>query len=287
MASKEKTVSDPLVVGKTLLPKRPLSFRWVFEEAKTFLDFAGVHTSPVFSVSMPLKTDSADHEHQTSLWYLEAQNSYDNSRKEYLIGINLGYRKSTTPAECTCKVLVSGLISIINSKVKPVSVGTYNVSLKDDWKTRLSNFQYSSSIDSNGTLTIQIDATLLCYTDPIEVLHEEDKPPLDNITAGMRCLFQDKLLSDVTIKCGNEEFKAHKAILASQSPVFRKMFEVDMKEKQSNVVEISDIDPVVTSDLLAYLYTGTAPNMDALVKDLLNVANKYEISSLCNVREEA
>ena len=82
----------------------------------------------------------------------------------------------------------------------------------------------------------------------------------------------------------NEEFKAHKAILASQSPVFRKMLEADMKEKRLGIIEISDPDikPAVISDLLAYLYTGTAPKMDKLevVKDLLNVANKYELSHL-------
>ena len=34
------------------------------------------------------------------------------------------------------------------------------------------------------------------------------------------------------------------------------------------------------SDLVAYLYTGTASNLQALAKDLLNAANKYELPRL-------
>ena len=140
---------------------------------------------------------------------------------------------------------------------------------------------------SHGTLTIQVDATILCYTDPIELVHQEQRKPLeDNVLAGIKCLFEDKLLSDVTIKCGDAEFKAHKAILASQSPVFKKMLESDMKEQRTNVIEISDVDQAVISDMLAYLYTGSAPHLDTLVKELLNVANKYELSQLFTMCED-
>ena len=86
-------------------------------------------------------------------------------------------------------------------------------------------------------------------------------------------MFADEIFTDLTIKCGGEEFKVHKAVLASQSPVFRRMLESDMKEQKTNVIEISDVDPMVMSDLLTYLYTGVAPNMDALTNKLLEVAN--------------
>ena len=139
----------------------------------------------------------------------------------------------------------------------------------------------------HGTLTIQVDATILCYTDPVELVHQEQRKLLeDNVLAGVKCLFEDKLLSDVTIKCGDTEFKAHKAILASQSPVFKKMLESDMKEQRTNVIEISDVDQAVISDMLAYFYTGSAPHMDTLVKELLNVANKYELSQLFTMCED-
>ena len=137
------------------------------------------------------------------------------------------------------------------------------------------------------TLIIQVHATLLCLSDPNEsVLHEPRKPPEDNILSGVKYLFNEKLFADVTIKCGYTEFKAHKAILASQSPVFRRMLESDMKEQRTNVVEISDVDQAVISDMLAYIYTGCAPNLDTLVKDLLKVADKYELSELFAMCED-
>ena len=53
-----------------------------------------------------------------------------------------------------------------------------------------------------------------------------------------------------------------------------------MKEKRSDVVEISDLTPKVLSDLLAYIYTGICPNLASLAKELLNAANKYQLPRL-------
>ena len=95
----------------------------------------------------------------------------------------------------------------------------------------------------NDTLTIQVSATLLCTSNPTKTMLRVgcDVPP-DNIRGDMLNLYRDKVFVDASIKCGDKVFKVHKAILASQSPVFRKMFEVDMKEKRSGVIEISDPD---------------------------------------------
>ena len=134
----------------------------------------------------------------------------------------------------------------------------------------------------NDTLTIQVNATLNFFMDPMETSNTYTQCT-DDIKTGMQKLLSDGLLSDLSIKCGGEEFKAHKAVLASQSPVFRRMLESDMKEQRTNVIEISDIDEAVISDLLAYIYTGSAPNLDTLARELLNVANKYELSGLFTV----
>ena len=135
----------------------------------------------------------------------------------------------------------------------------------------------------NGTLTIQMDATLYCHLEAVG--EPESSPKFDNIVMGMKMMFNDKLFTDLTIKCGGEEFKVHKAVLASQSPVFRRMLESDMKEQRTNVIEITDVNPQVMSDLLAYLYTGDAPSMDALANKLLVVANKYARSQLFEICE--
>ena len=128
-----------------------------------------------------------------------------------------------------------------------------------------------------NTLTVQVSGDILCFPCPD---HRDKTVPLDNIRAELYSLFEESAYTDVTIKCGGEEFKAHKAVLASQSPVFKTMFEVDMKEKDSNIIEISDIDATVMSDLMAYFYKGKPLHLNTLAKDLLNAANKYELPRL-------
>ena len=64
--------------------------------------------------------------------------------------------------------------------------------------------------------------------------------PPANLHEDMNNLYKNEVLTDTIIKCGDKEFKVHRVILAMQSPVFRAMFEADMKEKQSGVIEISD-----------------------------------------------
>jgi hypothetical protein len=58
------------------------------------------------------------------------------------------------------------------------------------------------------------------------------------------------------------------------------MFQADMVEKTSGIIEMTDITPAVLSDLVAYLYTGSAPNISTQARELLMVADKYEIHRL-------
>ena len=141
----------------------------------------------------------------------------------------------------------------------------------------------------NDTLTIQVSATLLCISDPTETTLRVGCDVPANVRGDtMLDLYRDKAFADASIKCRDQVFKVHKAILASQSPVFRKMFEVDMKEKRSGVIEISDPDvsPEVVSDLVTYLYTANAPGIRTQAKELLKVAHLYEISRLLRMCED-
>ena len=55
-------------------------------------------------------------------------------------------------------------------------------------------------------------------------------------------LLDNERHSDLEFLIKKTSIKAHKAIIAARSPVFEKMFEVDMLEKNSNQVKITDID---------------------------------------------
>ncbi|XP_056633615.1 kelch-like protein 17 isoform X1 [Diorhabda sublineata] len=63
-------------------------------------------------------------------------------------------------------------------------------------------------------------------------------------------------LCDITLKIGLEKFRAHKVVLASVSPYFYAMFNVDMKEHLLSEIEIHDLDSTAISLLIEYAYTG-------------------------------
>ena len=299
--SQVQSAYSPKAVGVSSisLPKRRLSHRYVINDAKLLLEMTerdGLR-SPNFSFD-PLQR-SLSVKQQITLWHLRVQKSsslvyiylYQGSREA------VGKSAEATGEDAPTIWITDFTIHIIN----PESEETMYTSTSDSRYKRVicnespgscHNFSIRyADIDTylcHGTLTVQFEATLFCLTDPVESVNEQRRQMEDklNILAGSKSLFEDKLLSDVTIKRGDAEFKAHKAILASQSPVFKKMLESDMKEQRTNVIEISDVDQAVISDMLAYLYTGSAPHMDTLVKELFDVADRYELSQLFAMCED-
>ena len=100
--------------------------------------------------------------------------------------------------------------------------------------------------------------------------------------------YLSKELSDVLIECQEKKFEAHMVILSSSSPVFRGMFQTEMKEKKSQHVEIKDLEPDVVAEMLKFIYTGSCvateenPDLD-MVSDLLVASDMYQMTTLKDV----
>ena len=92
--------------------------------------------------------------------------------------------------------------------------------------------------------------------------------------------YSSKDFSDVKIVCGEEVFDCHQVVLAARSPVFRAMFQSNMKEAQSRKVEVLDVVPEVFSELLSFIYTGMIPKLEMFAEELLAAANKYQLDQL-------
>ena len=58
------------------------------------------------------------------------------------------------------------------------------------------------------------------------------------------------------------------------------MFEHKMLEHERSRVEIEDIDGDIMLEILRFIYTGKAPNMDKLADALLSAADKYCLERL-------
>ncbi|KAJ9166715.1 hypothetical protein P3X46_021422 [Hevea brasiliensis] len=73
---------------------------------------------------------------------------------------------------------------------------------------------------------------------------------------------------------------AHKAVLASRSPVFRAMLENEMEESRSGTIKISDVSYDALRSFVNYLYTAEACLDEQLACDLLVLAEKYQVKHL-------
>ena len=52
------------------------------------------------------------------------------------------------------------------------------------------------------------------------------------------------------------------------------MFQHDLEESKQNRVDITDVDNDVLREMLKFIYTGKAPNLDKMAADLLAAADK-------------
>ncbi|CAG2183720.1 unnamed protein product, partial [Oppiella nova] len=65
------------------------------------------------------------------------------------------------------------------------------------------------------------------------------------------------------------------------------MFEHEMEEKKQNKVEITDMDHEVLREMLRFIYTGKATNLEKMDADLLAAADKYDLERLKVMCEES
>ena len=120
--------------------------------------------------------------------------------------------------------------------------------------------------------------------------------PEFNLSQVMDEARQSNLFTDVTLVVADgKEFKAHKAVLASQSPFFKTRFEDRWSEGQENTstrVEMPDVPDIVMDTILSYLYTGKATNSKNIIIrniafQVLPTAEEYGIEGLQKMCEEA
>ncbi|KAL1791650.1 speckle-type POZ protein-like isoform X1, partial [Sigmodon hispidus] len=143
-------------------------------------------------------------------------------------------------------------------------------SLSDDNLTLLCNESivqdYLNISDQNGKLSIQVPRYTLA--DELGELEENDS------------------FTDCCLVVAGQEFRAHKAILAAHSPVFKAMFEHDMKESRKNHVEIHDLEPQVFRAMMDFIYTRNVSNLHSMADAVLYAADKYFLEVLKVICED-
>ncbi|RPA74484.1 hypothetical protein BJ508DRAFT_191841, partial [Ascobolus immersus RN42] len=102
--------------------------------------------------------------------------------------------------------------------------------------------------------------------------------------------------SDLTIRCGDQEFRVHKAVVCPQSSFFAACTDGGFKESIEGVINLEEDDPDTVSRMVTFMYTNTYfdldpsidPSDDSAVKAaqllahilVYSLADKYAISNL-------
>lgn len=105
-----------------------------------------------------------------------------------------------------------------------------------------------------------------------------------NIMNGFAQLFTNQIQCDVQFQFPSEKsVGSHVSVLSAGSPVFAAMFQAGrFEEATTRKVTIEDVEMDVFTQLLTYLYTGNAPelNNEQITQPLFEAADKYGVETL-------
>ncbi|XP_037280368.2 speckle-type POZ protein B [Rhipicephalus microplus] len=142
--------------------------------------------------------------------------------------------------------------------------------------------QNSSTLLPSDTLTLKCEVVALESSTTAEprMSSEMTSPALQKcrLPDDFTWLLESGSITDVRLTVGSETFRAHKSILAAQSPVFREMFEHTTMEDEG--VVIADVEPDVFAVLLQSVYTGCVQESIEKPDCLLRAADKYKLYGL-------
>ena len=111
--------------------------------------------------------------------------------------------------------------------------------------------------------------------------------PPNTLSTDLSNILKSGRASDIALYVGPREFKAHKLVLRMRSPYWEALFASPMREADSDSddgIKITDTEPDVFEQLLAWMYTGElaegALETQDMAEHCLMGANRYELGGL-------
>ena len=143
---------------------------------------------------------------------------------------------------------------------------------------------------------LEASLTIECVVDVVSggvppVAPRRLRAPPSDLSKHLGDLLDRQDQTDVAFDVRGEVFRAHKAVLATRSPVFMAELYGGMKEKGMECIAIDDIQPVVFSALVGFIYTdvlvlpgdlleGDDDDYKEMVRHLLEAADRYGMERL-------
>ena len=114
-------------------------------------------------------------------------------------------------------------------------------------------------------------STSYCTTKHISTMADPwcSKTHLDSVVSKFTQLQMNDSQTDVIIRAGSQEIKAHKAVLAASSGYFMSLFTLEFKEKSQSVVTIDYLPCESVMQLLHFSYTASLDLSDENILDII------------------
>ena len=100
-------------------------------------------------------------------------------------------------------------------------------------------------------------------------------------------MYGKRELTDVVLSVGETFRGVHRVVLATVSPVLRKMFSSGMAESSSKQVELQDVSELALPALVEFAYTGKLELKGSTVVAIIQAANRLQMEAVERVAVEA
>lgn len=99
----------------------------------------------------------------------------------------------------------------------------------------------------------------------------------NSLLSCMKMLRDSRVLCDITLCVGEDEFPAHRVVLASCSPYFNAMFTNQHVESRQNRITLEAVEASMLEILLNFMYSSTVEIREDNVQGLLSLASLLQL----------
>lgn len=189
----------------TVLQKSSTSMEW------SITNFELLHASKVSLESSSFKSENG----HTGTWKLRLLMCPESAKDHIELYVVCSERLDNVFVDCQ--------VSVVDAEGMETNVKKVSSVLKTnilDFPDFISKIHLGNSILSNGNLTIRC-CIAVTSLDTTETISSGQLDCGNSLCNDFSKLLRDEFLSDVTLKCGERQFLAHKCVLSARSPVFK------------------------------------------------------------------
>ena len=96
----------------------------------------------------------------------------------------------------------------------------------------------------------------------------------------VKCMYDDCVLTDVSLLVQKQKFPCHRLVLAAISPFFKAMFTTDLAESKQQEIHLREVEAESVQLIIAYAYTGNVEITRTNAESLLVAASLFQITPI-------